>query len=80
MTTLEEVADTLNGTLQEDTDYRGKYILIENLATFDVSELGLKDYIIELLEGINESEDGELFRFTFTENEQGKEGISITKK
>lgn len=80
MTTLEEIANILNGTLQEDTQYRGRYVLSENLATFDLTGLSLTDYATELVEGLNGSEDGGMFTFTHTTNTEGGEFISVTKK
>lgn len=80
MDTLTEVADILNGTLQDETVYRGKYTIVDGVATFDISGLNQTDFVAELIAGLNESEDGEAFIFTFTVDTQGNERISITKK
>jgi hypothetical protein len=80
MTTITEVADILNGTLQEDTPYRGQYVLNETIATFDISGLELTDFVTELIEGLNESEDGEEFTFAFANNDTKGEFISVTRK
>jgi len=78
MATLEEIADILNGTLQDDTEYRGGYSITDSVATFDISGFNNDGFAEELTSGLNESDDGE--SFTFIINEEGKELISIIKK
>jgi len=80
MTELDEIANVLNGTLQEETEYRGSYNIEGEVATFDITGFNHEGFATELTEGLNESDDSKEFTFSFKVNEEGKEIIIITKK